>query len=142
MSDSVRPHRWQPTRPRRPWDSPGKNTGVGCHFLCPLLFSKLGPEVAACSSRLCSLCIPQSFAEKTFPTACVWSLEETFRDLGRRGDSQPRRGMTPCSFRVGAPSSVRLHRNSSLVPTCTQTAVCTVGPQLGERHHTHFKNRI
>ena len=32
MSDSVRPHRRQPTRPRHPWDSPGKNTGVGCHF--------------------------------------------------------------------------------------------------------------
>ena len=27
MSDSVRPHRWQPTRLRRPWDPPGKNTG-------------------------------------------------------------------------------------------------------------------
>ena len=26
-------HRWQPTRLPRPWDSPGKNTGVGCHFL-------------------------------------------------------------------------------------------------------------
>ena len=33
MSDSVRPHRRQPTRPHRPWDSLGKNTGVGCHFL-------------------------------------------------------------------------------------------------------------
>ena len=33
MSDSVRPHRWQPTRLPRPWDFPGKNTGVGCHFL-------------------------------------------------------------------------------------------------------------
>ena len=33
MSDSVWPHRWQPTRPHRPWDSPDKNTGVGCHFL-------------------------------------------------------------------------------------------------------------
>ena len=33
VSDSVRPHRWQPTRLPRPWDSPGKNTGVGCHFL-------------------------------------------------------------------------------------------------------------
>ena len=30
--DSVRPHRRQPTRLPRPWDSPGKNTGVGCHF--------------------------------------------------------------------------------------------------------------
>ena len=33
MSDSVWPHRRQPTRMPRLWDSPGKNTGVGCHFL-------------------------------------------------------------------------------------------------------------
>ena len=33
MSDSVRPHRQQPTRLPHPWDSLGKNTGVGCHFL-------------------------------------------------------------------------------------------------------------
>ena len=33
MSDSVRPHRRQPTGLPHPWDSPGKNTGVGCHFL-------------------------------------------------------------------------------------------------------------
>ena len=33
MSNSVQPHRRQPTRLPRPWDSPGKNTGVGCHFL-------------------------------------------------------------------------------------------------------------
>ena len=33
MSDSVWPHRWQPTRLPFPWDSPGKNNGVGCHFL-------------------------------------------------------------------------------------------------------------
>ena len=33
VSGSVRPHRRQPTRLPRPWDSPGKNTGVGCRFL-------------------------------------------------------------------------------------------------------------
>ena len=33
MSDSTRPHRQQPTRLPHPWDSPGKNTAVGCHFL-------------------------------------------------------------------------------------------------------------
>ena len=33
MSDSMRPHRRQPTRLLCPWDSPSKNTGVGCHFL-------------------------------------------------------------------------------------------------------------
>ena len=32
MSNSAQPHRRQPTRLRCPWDSPGKNTGVGCHF--------------------------------------------------------------------------------------------------------------
>ena len=33
VSDSVRPHEWQPTGLPRPWDSPSKSTGVGCHFL-------------------------------------------------------------------------------------------------------------
>ena len=33
MSDSVRPHRQPPTRLLRPWDFPGKSTGVGCHCL-------------------------------------------------------------------------------------------------------------
>ena len=46
MSDSVRPHRRQPTRLRRPWDSPGKNTGVGCHFLLPCMKMKSESEVA------------------------------------------------------------------------------------------------
>ena len=30
---TLQPHGWQPKRLLRPWDSPGKNTGVGCHFL-------------------------------------------------------------------------------------------------------------
>ena len=46
MSDSVRPHRWQPTRPRSPWDSLGKNTGVGCHFLLQCMKVKSESEVA------------------------------------------------------------------------------------------------
>ena len=37
MSDSVRPYGQQPTRLLCPWDSPGKNTGVGCHFLLHLI---------------------------------------------------------------------------------------------------------
>ena len=32
-SDSLQPHRSQPIRPLCPWDSPGKNNGMGCHFL-------------------------------------------------------------------------------------------------------------
>ena len=46
MSDSVQPHRWQPTRLRRPWDSPGKNTRVGFHFLLQCMKVKSESEVA------------------------------------------------------------------------------------------------
>ena len=46
VSDSVRPHRWQPTRLPHPWDSPGKNTGVGCHFLLQCMKVKSESEVA------------------------------------------------------------------------------------------------
>ena len=46
MSDSVRPHRWQPTRLPHPWDSLGKNTGVGCHFLIQCIKVKSQSEVA------------------------------------------------------------------------------------------------
>ena len=46
VSDSVRPHRWQSTRLRRPWDSPGKNTGVGCHFFLQCMKVKSESEVA------------------------------------------------------------------------------------------------
>ena len=46
VSDSVRPRRRQPTRLPHPWDSPGKNTGVGCHFLLQCRKVKSESEVA------------------------------------------------------------------------------------------------
>ena len=47
MSDSLRPHRWwQPTSLPHPWDSPGKNTGVGCHFLLQYMKVKSEREVS------------------------------------------------------------------------------------------------
>ena len=45
MSDSVRPHRQQPTRLPHPWESPGKNNGVGCHFLLQCMKVKSENEV-------------------------------------------------------------------------------------------------
>ena len=45
----MRPHRWQPTRLPWPWDSPGKNTGVGCHFLLQCMKVKNERKV----SQLC-----------------------------------------------------------------------------------------
>ena len=46
VSDSVQPHRQQPTRLPRPWDSPGRNTGVGCYFLLQYVEVKSESEVA------------------------------------------------------------------------------------------------
>ena len=43
---TLRPHRRQPTRLLCPWDSPGKNTGVGCHFLLQCMKVKSESEVA------------------------------------------------------------------------------------------------
>ena len=45
VSDSMWPCRWQPTRLPRPWDSPGKNTGVGCHFLLQCMKVKSQSEI-------------------------------------------------------------------------------------------------
>ena len=48
MSDSVRPHRWQPTRLHCPWDSPGKNTEVSCHFLLQCVKMKVKAKSLSC----------------------------------------------------------------------------------------------
>jgi len=53
MSDSVRSHRQQPTRLRHPWDSPGKNTRVGCHLLLQCMKVKSESEVAQSCPTLC-----------------------------------------------------------------------------------------
>ena len=53
MSNSLRPHRQQPTRLPCPWDSPGRNTGVGCHFLLQCMKVKSESEVAQSCPTLC-----------------------------------------------------------------------------------------
>ena len=53
VSNSVQPHRRQPTRLPRPWDSPGKNTGVGCHFLLQCMKVKSESEVAQSCPTVC-----------------------------------------------------------------------------------------
>ena len=71
MSNSVRPHRRQPIRLPRPWDSPGKNTEVDCHFLLQCMKVKSESEVAQSCLTLsdpmdCSL--PGSSARGIFQT--------------------------------------------------------------------------
>ena len=76
MSNSVRPHRQQPTRLPRPWDSPGKNIGVGCHFLLQCMKVKSESEVAQSCPTLwdpldCSL--PGSSIDRDYDQ---WDLEK------------------------------------------------------------------
>ena len=55
VPNSVRPHRRQPTRLPSPWDSPGKNTGVGCRpFPSPMHERKSEREVAQSCPTLSS----------------------------------------------------------------------------------------
>ena len=90
ISDSVRPHRWQPTRLPRPWDSSGKNTGVGCHFLLQCMKVKSESEVAQSCPTLsdpvdCSL--PGSSVHGIFPSKstgvgchCLHKVIQRFTD--------------------------------------------------------------
>ena len=76
MSNPGRPHRWQPTRLHHPWDSPGKNTGVGCHFLLQCMKVKSESEVAQSRPTLsdpmdCSL--PGSSIHGIFQAKEYWS---------------------------------------------------------------------
>ena len=54
VSDSVWPRRRQPTRHPHPWDSPGKSTGVGCHFLLQCMKVKSEREITQSCPTLCN----------------------------------------------------------------------------------------
>ena len=88
VSDSVRLQRQQPTRVRHPWDSPGKNTGVGCHFLLQRMKvkSESESEVVSNSSRPhglqpTRLLCPWDFPGKSTGVGCH-SLLLTFYEMG------------------------------------------------------------
>ena len=92
VSNSVRPHRWQPTRFPRPWDSPGKNTGVGCHFLLQCMKVKSQSEVAQSCLTLsdpmdCSL--PGSSVHRIFQARILeWgaiAFSECFHENSLKG---------------------------------------------------------
>ena len=70
MSNSVRPQRRQPTRLPHPWESPGKNTGVGCHFLLQSMKVKSKSEVTQSCLNLCNpmgCSLPGSSVHGIFP---------------------------------------------------------------------------
>ena len=66
---TLRPHRRQPTRLPRPWGSPGRNTGVGCHFLLQCMKVKSESEVAQWCPTLSDpmdCCVPGSSVHGIF----------------------------------------------------------------------------
>ena len=90
MSDSVRPHRWQPTRLPRPWDSPGKNTEVGCHFLLQCMKVKSESEVTQSCWTLsypmdCSL--PGSSVHGIFQARVLEWVAIAFSDINTQEDT-------------------------------------------------------
>ena len=70
MSNSVWPHRWQPTRLSHPWDSPGKNTGVGCHFLLQCMAKSRFVVTLFPLGMLCCALVTQSCPTLCDPTDC------------------------------------------------------------------------
>ena len=78
VSDSVWPHRQQPTRLPRPWDSPGKNTGVGYHFLLQCRKGKSESEVAQSCPTLCD---PMDCVAHQAPPSMGFSKQEYWSGL-------------------------------------------------------------
>ena len=81
MSEPVRPHRGQPTRLPRLWNSPGKNTGVGCHFLLQSTKVKSESEVAHSCPTLSDpmdLSLPSSSVHGIFQARVLESVAIAF----------------------------------------------------------------
>ena len=94
MSDSVQPHRRQPTTLPHPWDSPGKNTGVGCRFLLQCMKLKSEREAAQSFPTLsdpvvCSLpgsSVHGIFQARVLEWGAIAFSEESLRDLVKTRD--------------------------------------------------------
>ena len=124
MSDSVQPHRRQPTRLPRPWDSPGKNTGVSCHFLLQCMKVKSESEVAQSCPTLCNpmdCSLPGSSVHGIFQARVLeWGAIADagviqfwlWRPLGRT----PVKALWACS--CGLPLASRFQAESSLLADC------------------------
>ena len=102
---TVRPHRRQPTRLHRPWDSPGKNTGVGCHFLLQCMKVKNESEVTQSCPTLsdpmdCSL--PGSSAHEIFQARVLeWgaiAFSELSPGTAKKNRSQKLKAFSPSSL--------------------------------------------
>ena len=124
MSNSVQPRKRQPIRLPRPWDSPGKNTGVGCHFLLQCMKVKSESEVTQLCLTLsdpmdCSLpgsSIHGIFQERVlewgsivFSTGNWWDAPKTATPATGIGEQN-----RPNSYSQQHPAAIILHNNALL----------------------------
>ena len=139
MSDSVWPHRQQPTRPRCPWDSPGKNTGVGCHFLLQCMKVESESEVAQSCLTLsdpmdCSL--PGSFIHGIFQARVVEWGAIAFSQSSRRSQQLHVSLRVPLGpgdnscFAPKEPSPRALRQRSGRAPTAVLVSAAPPGAFL------------
>ena len=130
MSDSVRPHKRQPNRLPCPWDSPGKNTGVGCHFLLQCMKVRSESEVA--QSRLtlsdpmdCSL--PGSSIHGIFQAKV---LEWGAMAVSGRTLTQVNGPQSSCRTLEGLmstfPSVLNTHSSAVIYASLDSTELCTM----------------
>ena len=95
VSDPVRPHRRQPTRLPHPWDSPGKNTGVGCHFLLQCMKVESESEAAQSCPTLndpVDFSLPGSsvhgiFQARVLELGCMYRRIEILWEPGDEGNN-------------------------------------------------------
>ena len=106
MSDSVRPHRRQPTRLPCPWDSPGKNTGVGCHFLLQCTKVKVKSL-----SHVRFFATPWTAAYQT-PPSLGFSRQEYWNELPL---PSPNVYLGPLKITLEKNEYARIHRLQSIV---------------------------
>ena len=135
MPNSVRRHRWQPIRFCYPWDSPGKNTGVDCHFLLQCMKVKSQSKIAQSCPTLCNpmdCCLPGSSLHEIFPgkssgEGCHYLLC-IIRDWNGKEESQEIPGVTG-KFGLG----VQNEAWQSLIEFCQENAL-VIANTLFQQH--------
>ena len=135
MSDSVQPSRRQPTRLPRPWDSPGKNTGVGCHFLLQCIKVKSESEVAqSCPTPSdpmdCSLpgsSIHGIFQARVLEWGAIAPPKEGAKHLSH--PSNPTPGHTPTLTPYKEQACASLGSKPARGPVCSHFPLLQQGPQ-------------
>ena len=115
----MRPHRWQPTRLSRPWDSPGKNTGAGCHFLLQCMKVKSQSEV----TQSCSTVATPWTAAYQAPPSMGFARQEYWSGV-------------PLPYPIISLYSIRLIFISSNYPSdIIHTHVCVYNPSMDHNLH-------